>query len=208
MTLLSFSLYNSALHHTTLMIIELLTALLYAGLPVAFISFGMIYWAQKKGYPIVKESDDISEDLTEELTEELTEDLDDITNDPNTKKSCKQLKNKHIVFDKWTTFGGGYYGIMALVTYAHVELLELWQAFSAFESIQHFINQLSFGFFIGLIIEAIKNLVTAFIWFTYWDEFLPINSPWLWLGASYAGYYAGEKLIEYRLKTDLTQGQK
>jgi hypothetical protein len=190
------------------MIIELLTALLYAGLPVAFISFGMIYWAQKKGYPIVKESDDVSEDLTEELTEELTEDLDDITNDPNITKSGKQSKNKHIVFDKWTTFGGGYYGIMALVTYAHVELLELWQAFSAFESIQHFINQLSLGFFIGLIIEAIKNLVTAFIWFTYWDEFLPINSPWLWLGASYAGYYAGEKLMEYRLNTDLTQGPK
>lgn len=175
------------------MFIELITAVLYAGIPIAVLAFGLIYWAQQKGYPIVKESDDDPDDLTDDLNDELTAELDDISN------SDKKKKQKHIVFDKWTTFGGGYYGIMALITYIHVEALELWQAFSAFESIEHFISQLSVGFFIGLIIEAIKNLVTAFIWFTYWDEFLPINSPWLWLAVSYAGYYAGEKLMEYRL---------
>jgi hypothetical protein len=165
---------------------EIIRALLMGAIPVAIITFVLVFWAGHKGYIIKKDSDS--------LDDEIENTLDDILQDnPANKK-------KHIVLDKWMTFGGGYYGVMAFITYIHVELLDLWQAFANFESFQQLLDALSFGFLLGLFMEAIKNLITAFTWFLYWDEIITINNGWFWLVLTYIGYSIGEKLAEHRLQ--------
>jgi hypothetical protein len=165
---------------------EILRALLISGVPIALIAFGLIYWAGRKGYVIKKESDD------------LDEEIENITSEILGENKSKENK-KHIVFDKWMTFGGGYYGIMAFITYIHVEVMDLYQAFAKFESFQQLLDAFSINFLVGLIIEAVRNFVTAFTWFLYWDDVITINNGWIWIGVTYAAYSLGEKLAEQKL---------
>ncbi len=169
------------------MLIEALRALLLAGIPIAFLSYYLIHWAFKRGLPVKKDKTDKSQES-------------DDNNAKNKKKKAKREKTGNLAYDKWALFGGGYYGIMALATWLHVEILDIYRAFSAFESLSHFLDSISVHFFIGLIIEAITNLITAFVWFTYWDDVIAMDSPLLWLAVSYLAYFAGERLAEHRLK--------
>lgn len=170
---------------------EVFRALFIGGIPIALIAFALVMWAGRKGYVIKKESDD------------LDEEIENITNEVLGENKSKENNSKHIVFDKWMTFGGGYYGIMAFITYIHVEVMDLYRAFAKFESFQQLLDALSINFLVGLIIEAVQNFVTAFTWFFYWDDVIDIHNGWIWLGVTYAAYSLGEKLAEQRLKLEI-----
>ncbi|MEE4245658.1 MAG: hypothetical protein V2I33_09620 [Kangiellaceae bacterium] len=148
---------------------EIISAIIYAGIPIAAISYFFLQWAEGQGFIFEKKE---------------------------RKQDKKDNQTKYNpVLEKWSTFGGGYYGIMALITYVHVEIMDLYNAFSKFESIQQMLDALTFNFLIGLIMEALYNFITAIIWFTYWDEVLPISHGWYWLLASYAGFYLAEQKL-------------
>ncbi len=151
---------------------QTILALFIAGLPVGILSFLLARWAISKD---LFSLDDKKENAKPKLTKE------------------KVKESNNIVLKRWLAFGGGYYGIMALLTYAHVESLEIWQAFAKFESLSQFFSQISIGFFIGLVVQAIQNLITAFVWFIYWPKYLPIESGFIWLLLSYFGFIVGEK---------------
>lgn len=158
---------------------EILRAVFIAGLPTMIVAFLMVFFAIKRGY---LEQDENIEEL---------------------KKRKKQAKKDKAEFkvnpvhSKWLFFGGGYYGIMALGTYAHVELVEVYEFFRDFSSISNFIDQISFGALIRLIIDSFLNIIPAFTWFLYWPKIFVMHSGWYWLGASYAGYHVGSYLANW-----------
>ncbi len=82
---------------------------------------------------------------------------------------------------KFIKFGGGFYGILALMTYLHVEFNQFIDFFKNFTSITDFIDSIGFKMLINFFIEAVMNLVTAFIWPVYWSNKLPVGSLWVWL---------------------------
>lgn len=159
--------------------LEILKATFIAGIPVGLIAFAMMYWAMRKGIALEKPKKKNRSDGNE-----------------GNQHSKPENSTNNLVFKKWFTFGGGFYGLMALITYVHVEVLDLWRAFSQFSSFSDLWNSMSIGFLIGLLTEAIGNFVTAIMWFAYWNGILPINNGWIWLIVCYLAFVAAEKLIE------------
>ena len=159
--------------------LEILRALFIAGIPTAIVAYLMVFFAIKRGYV------------------ELGEDLVELKKRKKQAKKDKAEFKVNPVHSKWLYFGGGYYGLMALSTYAHVEFMEVYEFFLNFSSIANFIDQISFGAIVGLIIDSFLNLIPAFTWFLYWPKIFIMHQGWYWLGASYAGYHFGSYLANW-----------
>ncbi|MFC1688025.1 hypothetical protein ACFL07_00010 [Pseudomonadota bacterium] len=166
------------------MIQTLIIAVFKAGIPVALASFGLIWWALKNDY---LDSFISVEDLEKQI-----------------KQQSKNKKNREkgdgdLVHNKWLAFGGGFYGVVALLTYVVVELREIWEFFVQFESISAFFAKISFGMLIGLVIDAIMNFVLAIAWPWYWLTEISPPHIWIWFVVAYGGYWAGTRLALRRL---------
>ena len=154
-------------------ILEIVKAIFLAGLSTAGVAFLLVFYAIKRGYIDLDES-----------VESL-------------KKRKKQAKKDDTEFEvnpvhqKWLYFGGGYYGLMALGTYAHVEILEIADFFGNYTSFSNFIDQLTFNALVHLIIESFLNIIPAFTWFLYWPKIIVMDNGWYWLIVSYCGYQLG-----------------
>ena len=111
------------------------------------------------------------------------------------KDKSKRLTGS-VFHDKWFKFGGGFYGLMAVITYIFVEIGEVYDFFRNFTSIMDFINTVSISMIVQLIIDSIMNLVTAFTWFLYWGEVIDGARNWLWIVGAYLGYMAGVPLAQ------------
>ncbi len=86
---------------------DLIKAIFYAGLPVQIFTFLMVYYAYNKGY--------------------LTADVnirDAFKDKKNPDKVFSKINKKSLLFlhSKWMTFGGGFYGLLALLTFIYIEL--------------------------------------------------------------------------------------
>jgi hypothetical protein len=170
--------------------LEIIKAILLAGLPTAALAYLMVFYAIKRGY--------IKTDETVELL----------------KKRKKQAKKDDTEFkvnpvhQKWLYFGGGYYGLMALGTYAHVELLEIIEFFGNYRSFSNFIDQLTINALIHLIVESFMNLIPAFTWFLYWPKIIVMVNGWYWLLASYLGYKLGGYVARWYSKRNADLPEK
>lgn len=99
------------------------------------------------------------------------------------------------VLEKWFSFGGGFYGIVALYTLVVIEWDEVWGFLTA-------LPDLLFSFDIGglislaisLFIESIMNFFTAIAWPLYWLNVA--GNPWIWGAVAYAGYWLGIKVAQ------------
>lgn len=152
--------------------------MLKAGLPVGAVTFAMVYWAISNGY--LSESDNHAE-LQKQLKEMA-------------KKKNRSEKKGGFLYQKWVKFGGGFYGVVALITYAVVEFGEIREFFSNFEGLGHFIDTISFGMLVNFFIESIMNFVTAISWPAYWINAIDSNQIWVWFVAAYLGYLGGSRL--------------
>ena len=92
---------------------------------------------------------------------------------------------------KILSFGGGFYGTMALLTYALIELIEIWNFVLGLASPDTWINKLGLELVIDFIVNSITNLIAAFIWFATLPEMISMDNGWIWLAAAYGGYLAG-----------------
>ena len=147
------------------MILDILKAIFIAGIPVALVSYFFTRLTSKKT-PLMAQ---------------------------NSKELKLELKNTHIDHDpeenfianmlhkKWMRFGGGFYGVMVFITYIHIEVYQIIEFVRNFTSFQNFIDSIGFMMILNFFIEAFTNLITAFLWFTYWYKYLPIGSFWVWL---------------------------
>jgi len=158
---------------------EIIYPLVMAAVPMFILSFLLVFWAIKHNY--------IS-------TEKGETDLKQF------KKTVKQNKDKHKVnpiHKKWLFFGGGFYGLMAFITYVHIEFFEIVDFFAQYTTFANFIDQITVSAVIQLIIESFLNLIPAFIWFLYWPKHIAMLNGFYWLIAAYLGYQAGTKCAQW-----------
>ena len=161
---------------------ELFQAILQAGLPVAVASYLLVWWALRHGY------------------------LDSVSNMKEVEKGFRQYsmdktdsektdeRRLNPVHNKWLKFGGGFYGVVALLTYAVVELGEIKDFVARYDGLVGLISKLSIGLVIEFFIDAIMNFVVAIAWPAYWIGDIAGEYIWVWLLVAYGGYWAGIRL--------------
>ena len=147
------------------MIFDIIKAIVLAGIPIALFSYYLIILTRKK---TVLKSTNATQLKKELKTVEL-----DKNPDENFLHSLLQKK--------FLKFGGGFYGILTLITYLHIEIYQLIQFVGNFSGFDGMIDSGIVSLIIGFIVEAIMNLITAFMWPVYWFKYLPIGSFWVWL---------------------------
>ena len=119
------------------------------------------------------------------------------------KKSFKSEKNKSFaeksktdfVSEKWMYFGSGFYGLAALWTFLVIELSELIDFVFNFPGLDVIFGDGLISFLFNLGMNQLGNLISAFVWFSYWD-----GSVLIWVLVAYAGYYAGIEAARRNLK--------
>jgi predicted tellurium resistance membrane protein TerC len=159
------------------MISEIFIALFKAGLPVGLAAYFLVWWALRNGY------------------------LSDVGTVKEIEKEVKRLKKDKeskpdgdIVHRKWLAMGGGFYGVVAVLTWVFIELGEILDFITSFDSIDALIASLSVGTLINMVIEAIKNSFLAIAWPVYWLTDIRSNHAWIWLVVAYTAYWAGSTL--------------
>jgi hypothetical protein len=97
------------------------------------------------------------------------------------------------------SFGGGFYGLMALITFTVIEVREIVAFVASLDSFQALIDLLSINTLVDVLVNSIMNMVDAFIWFLYWPEQISMSNGWIWLFMAYAGYNLGRWGAEWVL---------
>jgi len=145
--------------------LDLFKAVFFAGLPVAVISYYLIILTSKKAT------------LKSKNARELKKELKSLEYKEHPKDNFVQS----MVHKKFLKFGGGFYGVLAFITYIHIEIMQIINFIRGFSGFQNFLDGIGFSMLLGFIIEAIMNLVQAFMWPVYWYKYLPIGSFWVWI---------------------------
>ncbi len=111
------------------------------------------------------------------------------------KALVKSIKKEHkasgLLTAKWVEFGGGFYGLVAVLTYLIVEAQEVVELFSSEGGIMEAISNIGIGTLINFFIESIMNFVTAITWPAFWMG-EGQAAFWQWFVAAYLGYAAGQ----------------
>ncbi len=117
------------------------------------------------------------------------------------KKLKKELKKdqfswQNMVMSKWVAFGGGFYGVMAVLTYVVVEFNEVLDLLTSEASFMATIAELGAGDLVNFFINSLMNFVTAISWPIYWMARVDGDSILMWFMAVYAGYVVGQFLAK------------
>ena len=122
------------------------------------------------------------------------------------KKALKQAKQEikdqpwswHQIFlSKWMEFGGGFYGVVAVLTYLVVEGREVYDFLTSEATVMATIAQLGIGDLVQFFINSLMNFITAITWPVYWMGKTSYFSTWIWFLVVYAGYVAGQYLAKF-----------
>jgi len=174
------------------MIGEFFRALFQAGIPVAVTSFLLVWWAQKNGYinPVsgLKEFENEVKNLSKAKSRNKKKKKDGID-----EADLEDIHQMNPVHNKWLSFGGGFYGVVGLLTYAVVELGEIRDFIRQFGGLSSLIADITPQLFIGLFIDSIKNFVVAIAWPVYWLSDIRSDHIWIWFVVAYLGYWAGSR---------------
>jgi len=182
------------------MIAEIIRAALMGAMPVAAFSFLLIQWSIASGRLERPSGDEnYKRQMKKQSKAAKIEALQDaIDKKEGVKKDKKPFFHKRaggdLLYGKVMTFGGGFYGTMALLTYILIEIAEIWQFLGVLVSPSQWENKLGLGLLIEFFINSIMNLVSAFIWFITLPNHIDMGNGWIWLGAAYAGYALGTRL--------------
>ncbi len=159
---------------------EIFNAFILA-IPVAVISFALVWWALHKGLLQEKEKFHALKQEIKAMSKSVK------------KSKTKDGPDMHPVHRKWLKFGGGFYGIVAMYTYVQVEWQELVSFISSFGGLGAFIRNLGIDVIIRILIDGLMNFITAIAWPFYWIGELGSSHMWVWLGITYAAYWLGMK---------------
>jgi hypothetical protein len=178
------------------MIIEAIRASLFAGIPILVITYLLVSRAIVSNR-LENFSDTKSLNLAmKNMSKKYKEDKKQNKRDKN--KHTGELLNNNRVLNKWLYFGGGFYGLMALITYFYIEIGEIFGFIGKLFklSFSQLMSQVSFNLLIDLFIDAIRNIIDAFVWFSYWDDQITMKNGWYWLIAAYLGYMLGAQIAQ------------
>ncbi|MEJ2577413.1 MAG: hypothetical protein P8106_12315 [Gammaproteobacteria bacterium] len=159
------------------MIAEFFIALLTAGLPVGATAFALTWWALRNGY--VGEVQGVR-DIEREVKR--------LARDKERRRRADPVQRK------WLKLGGGFYGVVAMLTLVVIEAGDLWNFLRSFDGLAAFFNRLSLDLLVGLLVEAIKNTFLAIAWPVYWMDSLEMHNLGAWLLAAWLGYWGGSAL--------------
>lgn len=113
------------------------------------------------------------------------------------KKLKQELKSdrwswQKVVMSKWVAFGGGFYGVMAVLTYVVVELREVVDFLTSENSIMATLSAMGISDIVSFFVNSIINFVTAIVWPVYWMNRVEGYSIWVWFVVVYCGYVVGQ----------------
>jgi hypothetical protein len=160
---------------------DIVKAVFYGGLPVGIFTFLMVYYAYHKGY------------LTSDVNIQTA--FKDKKN-PHKKLSKSNKKSLLFLHSKWMTFGGGFYGLLALMTFIYIELEQTIQFFINASGWQSFLNLFTFDAILSMVIESFTNMLRALLWFGYWPDVFDMKNAAIWFLAAYLGYRFGANLAQ------------
>jgi hypothetical protein len=160
---------------------NILATIFTAGLPLFLLSFALVSLALHRDW------------LAGETVQEIQDSIDALG---KAQKDKNERRKMDPALGKWFSFGGGFYGLVALYTWLQIE----------WEDVANFLQGLGgvlfdmdpgavFGLVIELFVESIMNFVTAIGWPAYW--LAESRSAWIMLFAAYAGYWLGIKAAQY-----------
>ncbi|WP_154223370.1 hypothetical protein [Marinicella rhabdoformis] len=125
---------------------------------------------------------------------------DKATKKQKAKTMKKNFSATSILASKWVEFGGGFYGLVAVLTYILLEINEIIELFSSKLGIMAAIYELGFGSIIDFFIESLMNFIVAITWPVYWmgEGSAPF---WQWFLAAYAGYFVGQFIAKAKFES-------
>lgn len=156
---------------------EVLEAIFKLGLPVLVMSWLLIHRQYQTG--------------------EIAADADRQTVKSSLKKIRKawrkDKKNRYnLIENKWMRFGGGFYGVTALVTFILIELGEVVEFVLNISSVASLLQDGLISFLVGMLVNQFQNFIAAIIWFAYWAD--DDRSILIWIAVPYASYLLGFNL--------------
>ena len=187
------------------MLMEVLRALLLAGMPVGLVTAALVWWSLSRGYigsarsvgDVERAMKRLDKDRKQERKAERKQ-RKAARKEPGALAEGLSIgpgrSRLNPVHNKWLAFGGGFYGVVALITYAVIELGDLRDFFAGFESLAELLGSLGLSMLVGLFVEALVNFIRAIAWPVYWLSDIRTPYPWIWLLAAYLGYWAGARL--------------
>lgn len=175
------------------MIAELFQAAFFAGIPVGVVSYLLFWWALRSEY--LERTTNLKHFKKEvsRLSKMQSRNKKKKKNDKKGNESDAEGVKMNPVHNKWLKFGGGFYGVVALMTFVIVEIGEIASFFGQFSENVGKLSQLSFDLVIGFFIDSVMNFVTAIAWPMYWMERVDTGRIWIWFLAAYGGYWLGAK---------------
>lgn len=184
---------------------ETLRALLLAGVPVGLVTAALVWWSVRRGYVGPARSVGDVERAMKRLDKDRKQQRKaEQKRQKAARKSGQALAEGlsigarggrlNPVHNKWLAFGGGFYGVVALITYAVIELGDLRDFFAGFGGLGDLLRRFGFDMLVGLFVEALVNFIRAIAWPVYWLSDIRTAYPWLWFLAAYLGYWVGARL--------------
>ena len=167
------------------------SALLDIFLPVLALSTLVLYWINHSA-----PADSVRQEPSTDSKLQLADTPNSVSQKPATAKAAFLQK-------KWVQFGGGFYGMLGLLTYLHVEWLELSNLLTNFATLEFSIANIVSELLIKFVIESLLNLLTAITWPFYWLGKTSQFPVWLSFVAAYSGYYVGQWLSRLLLRRSL-----
>lgn len=155
-----------------------------AALPIGLCSYALIHWGIRRGY---FDAEGAGSEQAVPLNHAIK----------HARRQRKKRKTNPL-HDKWFQFGGGFYGIVALLTYAVIETKEIYDFFAAYASWVDMLANISIGSLVGLIIASIMNFVAAITWPVYWLSEIHTEHVYIWMIAAYFGYWLGMRMAEIK----------
>jgi uncharacterized membrane protein YqjE len=187
------------------MVRELFRALFMAGIPVAVTSYLLIWWALKNQYlqgaANLKDLELHFKGVSKARSRKKKEEKRQRKEGGGVVKAEPGQQEEHKmnpVHNKWLSFGGGFYGVVGLLTYAVVELGEIRDFITQLDGFSSLISDITLELFIGFFINSITNFVVAIAWPVYWLSDIPSDYIWMWFVAAYVGYWAGTRFALHR----------
>jgi hypothetical protein len=203
---------------------DIFYAILFAGLPLMALTFAVIWWALHRGRLRGESVGELQKSIQALAARQKsdkkkakqknkgntgrkrtakhgadfnamisgTEPLDSGGDPDRPRKSAEKLDP---VLEKWFSFGGGFYGLVALYTWLVIEWNEVWGFLSDLPGIVFSVDLGALiGLVVGFFIESLMNFITAIAWPIYWLDVA--GNPWVWIAVAYGGYWLGIKAAQ------------
>ena len=114
--------------------------------------------------------------------------------DKQMKRDMKRLRKEkpeeqgflwQVLQSRWMLFGGGFYGVAALWTFAVLEVQQLFELVTNFPGWAALLAPGLINALVNLFVNQMLTMVSAFTWFTHWGSQgtgVPINFAIAWGG--------------------------